>query len=263
MPIVTLTTDFGTKDYYAAALKGVLLSEQADLHIVDITHNVNNFDIVQAAFLFKNAWPAFPPGTIHLVFVNDLVHDTPSFLLFKQFDQYFICPDNGILGLIFPDAKGQIYRLPAPKEKGDSQKKLLAQAIKRILQKQALSQVGKAVKKTVQRLTFRPVITNDQIRGSIIYVDNYENAISNIEENLFNKVGKNRPFEISFKSHPPITGLSKGYSEVEVGAPLCLFNREGFLEIAINMGKAASLLGLQNEEMIQIDFNPAPANPEK
>lgn len=259
MPIVTLTTDFGTKDHYAGALKGILLSEKPDLTLVDITHNVSNFDIVQAAFLFKNAWKNFPAGTIHLILVNDLSTERLSFLLLKQYDQYFICPDNGILGLIFPQAHGPIYRLPQPKTPQTSQKKLLATRIAQIANRVPLLQIGEEAGPVVQRLTFQPVITNDQIRGTIIYVDNYQNAISNIQRELFEQVGRDRPFEISFKRHPALKTMSEGYADVEVGAPLCLFNNDGFLEIAINMGQAASLLGLKPEEMIQIDFH----DPEK
>ena len=255
MAIVTLTSDFGWDDHYLAVVKGYLVSSTPDLNILDISHNVKNFDIVQAAFIFKNAWRSFPVGSIHLLLVNDLARSELSYLLIKQFDQFFICPDNGMLGLIFEQPKGQIYRLPLPdKQKKTTFKHILALTVNRITRKVPLEQLGEPTSEIIERFTVRPIISKDFIRGSIVYIDTYENAISNIHKSLFDKVGKKRPFEISFKRHPPITQLSQHYSDVEVGHPLSLFNEAGFLEIAINMGTAASLLAIRIEDMLQIDF---------
>lgn len=252
MPLVTLTTDFGLQDPYLAILKGTLLCETPDLYLVDISHNVKNFDIVQAAYIFKTAFRSFPPGTIHLIMVNDLSATAPSYLVFKQFDQFFICPDNGIMGLIMEKHQGAVYRIGPSPEFGN--KKNIALLINKLTRKLPLEQLGELTEEIVQRFTLQPVITNNQIRGTIIYIDNYENAISNIKRKLFEQVGAQRPFEISFKRHPSIEALSTHYGSVEVGTPLCLFNQADYLEISINMGKAASLLGLRLEEMIQIDF---------
>lgn len=252
MPLVTLTTDFGLQDPYLAILKGTLLCETPDLSLVDISHNVKNFDIVQAAYVFKTAFKSFPPGTIHLITVNDLPTVAPFYLVFKQFDQFFICPDNGILGLIMDKHQGAVYRIGAIPDLGN--KKQIAVLINKLIRKVPLDQLGELTEEVVQRFTLQPVINNNQIRGTIIYIDNYDNAISNIKRSLFEQVGAKRPFEISFKRHPSIETLSADYGSVEIGTPLCLFNQADYLEIAINMGKAASLLGLRLEEMIQIDF---------
>ena len=254
MPVVTLTTDFGSRDHYAAALKGTLLQAVSNLNLVDISHNVNHFDIVQAAFIFKNAWPTFPTGTIHLITVNDLSSTSLSYLLLKQYDQYFVCPDNGILGLIFSPPKGIIYRLPASERNIKVPKQVFANTLQKIARGVPLDQIGDPAGEIVERLTFQPVLTNNIIRGNIIYVDNYHNAISNIDRDLFNKIGKNRSFEILLKGHPPITKIEEHYGRVEVGEPMALFNPQGFLEIAVNMGKAATLLGIRLEDMVQVEF---------
>ena len=89
----------------------------------------------------------------------------------------------------------------------------------------------------------------------MIYIDNYENAIVNIDRTLFEKVGRNRPFSLYFKRNDPITRLSEDYSDVPVGETLCLFNPSAYLVIAINMGKASSMLGLKVEDTVQIDFH--------
>ena len=252
MPLVTLTTDFGLQDPYLAMLKGTLLCETPDLTLVDISHNVKNFDIVQAAYIFKTAFKSFPPGTIHLITVNDLSAAAQSYLVFKQFDQFFIIPDNGMLGLIMEKHQGTVYKVGSASAIGT--KKSLAVLVNRITRNVPLEQLGTVTEEVVQRFTLQPVLNNNQIRGTIIYIDNYDNAISNIKRSLFEQVSKGRPFEISFKRHPPITALSENYGSVEIGTPLCRFNQADYMEIAINMGKAASLLGLRLEEMIQIDF---------
>ena len=71
MPIVTLTSDFGLNDYYVTLIKGALLCENQNLNIIDITHNINNYDIVQGAFVLRNAYESFPKGTIHILSVNN------------------------------------------------------------------------------------------------------------------------------------------------------------------------------------------------
>jgi S-adenosyl-L-methionine hydrolase (adenosine-forming) len=99
----------------------------------------------------------------------------------------------------------------------------------------------------------QPVISQNQIRGSVIHIDNYDNVILNITRDLFQKISKNRPFQLYFKRHDPITQLSNYYNDVPIGETLCLFNSD-YLEIAINMGKAAELLGLKIEDTVQINF---------
>lgn len=103
MPIVTLTTDFGVRDFYAGALKGALLRRSPGLQMVDISHDIKPFDIVQGAYVVQHAWPEFPEGTIHIIGVN-CVYDKPHrFLAARRHGHYFIAPDNGLLTLLFPD----------------------------------------------------------------------------------------------------------------------------------------------------------------
>ena len=117
----------------------------------------------------------------------------------------------------------------------------------------SLELLGNPAKDILQRITFQPVIAPSQIRGAVIYIDNYDNVVSNVTRDLFEKVGRGRPFQLYFKRHDPILSLSKHYNDVPIGETLCLFNSD-YLEVAINMGKAAELFGLKIEDTIQIDF---------
>ncbi|MCU0346630.1 MAG: SAM-dependent chlorinase/fluorinase [Saprospiraceae bacterium] len=252
MQTVTLTTDFGHDDYYVALLKGTLLRHNPGLQIVDISHNVNHFDIVQGAFVLKNTYPSFPDGTIHIVTVNNSAEGR-SLICLEFANQFFIGPDNGIFSLIFPDMP-EAWRLDPVGESPFSAQTTIATAVAHLASAKPLYEVGLPAGEVVQRIALQPVTTHSQIRGSVIYVDHYENVTINITQALFEKVRNGRKFALFFKRNDPITTLSRHYTDVTVGEPLCLFNAAGLLEIAVCMGKASSLLGLKLDDMVQIDF---------
>lgn len=257
MTIVTFTSDFGYQDYYTSIIKGAMLQRQRRLHFVDITHNVKNYDIVQAAFIFKNAWQNFPEGTIHVLSINDFYSEKKTFLAIQHQGHYFVGPDNGLFWLIFEQMPEAVYELPLATWSGFMLKDIFADAVKHITTQKDFSKIGTKREEIVQRISLQPVISHAQIRGSVIHIDNYDNVIVNITRQLFEQVSNNRPFELYFKRHDPITRLCENYYDVPVGEALCLFNSADCLEIAINMGRAATLLGLHVEDVVQIDFHHA------
>ncbi len=252
MQIVTLTTDFGLDDYYVALMKGALLRQTANLQIVDISHNIKQFDIVQGAFVLKNAFASFPEGTIHVITVNNS-QEGRAFICLQHAGQYFIGPDNGVFSLIFPSLP-EAWRLDPVEESPFSIQKAIAEAVAHIATGKPIFEVGLPAGEVEQRIALQPVISTAQIRGSVIYVDHYENVTINITKELFEKVRNGRRFAVFFKRNDPITILSQHYTDVPVGEPLCLFNAAGLLEISVSMGKASSLLGLKLDDMVQIDF---------
>lgn len=255
MSIVTLTTDFGLRDYYPALIKGAMLHHNAQLNIIDITHQIKPYDIVEAAFVFKNTWTQFPAKTIHVVSVNDYYNHESRYIAIQHKDHYFIGPDNGIFSLIFEDLPREVYELDYTIKGSFPLQEIYAQAVGHILKNESCAEIGKPIDTLLQRITFRPVIDPSKIRGSVIYIDHYENVILNITRALFEEVGRNRPFKLYFKRHDPITQICQNYQDVAIGEPLCLFNSANHIEIAVNMGKASSLLGLKVEDTVQIDFS--------
>jgi S-adenosyl-L-methionine hydrolase (adenosine-forming) len=260
MTIVTLTTDFGWQDYYVPAIKGAMLKLHQSLNIVDVTHQIKHHDIVQAAFILKNTWDNFPKGTIHVVSVNNFSSEKLRFLAIAHEGHYFICPDNGVFSLMFDvdthkGLVGQIkaYELPFPGLSILPIRDMIARAVEHIATGKEIEEIGGVIDDMVQRISFQPVISAAQIRGTIIHIDHYDNAIININKHLFDKVGKGREFSLYFRRHDPIQTLSTHYNDVPVGDTLCLFNND-CLEIAINMGKASEMLGLKVEDTVQIDF---------
>jgi S-adenosyl-L-methionine hydrolase (adenosine-forming) len=254
MHIVTLTTDFGLQDYYVPALKGAMLSRFNELHFVDVSHNIKNHDIVQAAYVLKNTWQNFPDGTIHVVSVNNFGGERHRFLVMLHHNHYFVGPDNGIFSLIFEDTPQYVYEIPFAGLNFAPVRDCLADAVGYIAKDNPIADIGYAVTDMVQRITLQPVISPNQIRGAIIHIDNFDNAIINISKDLFYKVGHGRPFSLYFKRHDPITYLASHYNDVSIGETLCLFNSDN-LEISINMGRAAEMLGLKIDDTVQIDFH--------
>jgi len=255
MTIVTFTSDFGGQDYYVAVIKGTILTQQSQIQLVDITHNIKNYDIVQAAFIFKNAWQSFPEDTIHILSINDFDNAHQGFLAIKHAGHYFIGPDNGLFWLVFEKVPEEVYELSKIEKSNFPLKDIYANAIAYIANQKSLQGIGNRLHNIVQRIALQAVIGKSHIRGSVIHIDNFENVIVNISKELFEKIGKNRSFSLYFKRHDPITRLSQNYYDVPIGEILCRFNSADCIEIAINMGKAASLLGLNVEDVVQIDFH--------
>lgn len=253
MQIVTFTTDFGLDDYYVAILKGAMLQQDSDLQFIDITHRVKPYDIVQGAFVLKNAYHNFPENSIHVISVNN-DSERLSFIAFRHSGHYFVGPDNGIFTLMFDELPPNVYRLDYNPDSAFPLKEVFAHAVSHLSAGKPISEIGLPAGETERRIALQPVISTSQIRGSVIYIDHYENVVVNIPQDLFEKVRNGRKFGLFFKRHDPITALSRRYQDVPVGETLCLFNSAGHLEIAINMGKASSLLGLKLDDMVQVDF---------
>jgi hypothetical protein len=253
MTIVTLTTDFGTQDYYAGALKGALLRHNADLHLVDISHDIAPFDIVQGAFVVRNTWQEFPEDTIHLIGVHCVYSPGLRFVALRYRGHYFLAPDNGLLTLLFEEINpADLRNLATDSSEHFAVKKIFATAVAHLTSGKSFESLGDFPAPLLQRISIQPVITPGRIRGTIIHVDNFDNVIVNIQRDLFEKAAANRPFSLFFKRNDPITKLSDNYCDVPVGEQLCLFNSAGFLEIAVNMGRAATLLGLKVEDVVEI-----------
>lgn len=255
MQLVTLTTDFGTQDFYAGALKGALLSRCPAAYLVDISHDIKPFDIVQGAFVVRNVWPEFPPGSIHLVGVHCVYDQGYRFVAARHAGHYFLAPDNGLLTLLFEHLELQDLRLlSADPTEHFAVKKVFAEAVLHLAEGRPFELLGDHPAPLLRRISIQPVITPTRIRGTVIHVDNFDNVIVNIRREVFEKARNNRPFSLFFKRNDPITQLSGNYCDVAVGEQLCLFNTAGYLEIAVNLGRAATLLGLKVEDVVEVAF---------
>jgi S-adenosyl-L-methionine hydrolase (adenosine-forming) len=254
MSIVTLTTDFGEQDYYAAALKGTILSQCQSVLFIDITHQIKGYNIAQAAYMLRFSYRNFPEGTIHIIAVNNFYAPSPTYVAVEHRGHFFIAPDNGIFSLLFDEIPAERYLLPVDYHNIDTYKRLYANAVTHIAEGKSLSEIGVFVENLTQRFSLQPVTNESQIRASVIHIDNYENVILNVTRDLWERFSFFRRFTVFYKRNEPINELSIAYSDVSVGETLCLFNSANHLEIAINMGKAASLLSMEIEDTVIIEF---------
>lgn len=247
MAIVTITTDFGNQDFLAGAVKGTLLQENPDFNIVDITHHVSPFNYPQASYITRNTIRNFPKGTFHLVLVNIFDERSNAMLLAQYNNHYIGCPDNGLLPMIAEEKPLIVISLP----------------IATSLQKTTLNYVGIFAKafndlengKAIELLgnktepkskgAFQLFEKQDWIDGQIIFIDNFENVVVNISKEEFELRRRGRNFSIILKGNEVIDKICETYADVPEGEKLALFNSGGNLEIAINKGNAAGLLGLQ------------------
>ncbi len=257
MAIITLTSDWGTSDYYLAAVKGTILAQLPQVNIVDISHHIAAFDVESAAFTIRQCYRSFPEGTVHLIGVNsEESGDTPHKIV-KAKGQYFIGADSGIFSMILdPDQIEEIVEIDIPQDSDFytfSTRDRFVKAAVQLIKGAQLSDLGFEREEVNQRLPFQPATTADSIKGMVIHVDAYENLITNISAEVFREIRQNRPFEI-YSSGYRIHKISEGYQDVEVADLVALFGSHGLLEIAINQGKASSLLGIKRNTSVFISF---------
>jgi S-adenosylmethionine hydrolase len=256
MTIVTLTTDWNTNDYYVGAIKGKILSQSTQAQVVDISHQVSAFNITQAAFILRNCFYNFPKGSVHIIGVNTEGGKDIPFLLVEYKKHYFIGTDNGIFGLLFSEEPDRIIELKSPAElRSFTSFSVFAATASRLANGDKPDSLGKVVKKYQERIPLRAAIDKSVITGSVIYIDSFRNAITNITRDLFDRIGAGRTFEIFVQSnHYIITRLNDYYHETAPGEILAIFNSVGLLEIAINKGNAADLLNLSTNSSIRVKF---------
>ena len=261
MGIITLTTDLGLKDYYVSAVKGAILKELPETRIVDITHLVPSFDIQQAAYIVKNSWANFPVGTVHIIGVSEIgvyvnTEVEYPFVGIEYQGHFFLGADNGIFSLLFdkhPDLIVELTIKPETPILTFPTRDIFVKAACHLARGGTLEIIGKRKESVYERGVLRPALSDNDIRGTAIYIDSYHNVVYNITEKLFNEVGKGRKFTILFKSHR-INKLSTSYSKVVPGEMLALFNTAGHLEIAQNRGGIGKLQNVQMNESIIIEF---------
>jgi len=272
MSIITLTTDYGLKDHFVGALKGKLLSEFREATIIDISHDIDAFNIAEAAYIIGASYSSFPKGTVHLIGVDIELNNENQHIAMQWNDHYFICADNGILSMltqkIVPQKLVAITihdRLPNDATDMDVFVKVSCLLAKGGL----LNVIGKEIKSIKEVTELQAVVNENQIKGYVTYIDHFGNVVTNISKKMFLETGKSRPYELKFKRQIIKTILPK-YSDIGIsekyplkyyeGQKLAIFNEAGFLEIAIfrsnpdTVGSATSLLGLSYRDVVTIEF---------
>lgn len=274
MSIITLTTDYGSKDHFVGALKGKILSEYSEATIVDISHHIDPFNTVEASYIIGASYASFPKGTVHLIGVDIELNKENQHIVMQWNDHYFIAADNGILSMlsqkIVPQKMVAINihdRFPSEATDLDVFVKVACHIAKGGL----MNVIGKEIKGIKQVTELKAIVSADSnsLKGHVIYIDHFGNVVTNISKKQFIEVAKGRPYEIMFKANN-IKTILPNYSAIAnsdkhpikhyEGEKLAIFNEAGFLEIAIfksnpsKVGSANSLLGLNYRDVINIVF---------
>lgn len=253
MAIVTLTSDFGHTDHYVAALKAALISKDTSLKLIDISHDIEPFDIAHMAFVVNAVFRDFPKGTVHLLSTNVAQANQDSYLAAKIEDHFFVAPDNGILSLISDKTPELIVKLPINDVSTFPQRGTLTDFVLRLVTNEDLSSLGKVVSEYTQLMLRKPRATKKEISGHVIRVDHYGNLITNISKVDFDILSKNRNYKLIF-GRESAPSIHSHYYDVDPGEVFFVFNSLNVLEIGINQGNASTLLGLNYDSPILIQF---------
>ncbi|MDT0690338.1 SAM-dependent chlorinase/fluorinase [Salegentibacter sp. F188] len=276
MAIITLTTDFGEKDYFAGAVKGAIYSELDEVRIVDVSHSVSPFHISEAAYIIKNAYKSFPKGSIHIIGIDSELTPENKHLAVYLDEHYFICANNGILSLLASEINPEKIVEINIHDKIETNFPVLDVFVKvacHLARGGTLEVIGKNIKEIKYLKQLEPIINSDknQIIGHVLYIDNYGNVVTNITRKFFENIGKGRDFVLSARM-VTFSEIHETYSDAinfdlekdkrgeEDGKKLAVFNSAGYIELAIyksnphTVGSASTLFGLDLLDTVTINF---------
>ena len=276
MCLITLTTDFGNKDHFVGSVKGSLHIEIPDVNIIEISNEISPFNIIEGAYIIENAYKNFPKGSIHILGVDSEKTPENKHLAIMLDGHYFICADNGIMSLVAKKIKpDKIIEINIHNYKSSSFTVLdvFIKVAAHIYRGGLIDLVGNKINDLKEIYEINPILNekNKEIVGNVIYIDNYENVITNISKTIFKKFGKSRSYLINARNYKFNTILNS-YSESikfeidknlrkEEGKKIAIFNKANFLELAIyksnpsTTGGASSLFGLKYGDIVTIKFD--------
>lgn len=271
MSIITLTTDYGIKDHFAASVKGKILSALPAVQIIDISHCIDLYNVANASYVLFGAYKSFPEGTIHMVLVEAEMFDQTSFLLTKFDNHYFLTANNGTISLLATEEdKTEIIDLTIPDGCNDTIS-LYTFVAEHIL-KANFEGLGESIayQDCEQLIELRAKVSDDEnsIKGAIIYEDHYGNAVTNITKELFQKIRKGRKYQIN-ASRYRISRINEFYADFNTqtksireyeGEMMFIFNDLDFLQMSIyksnpdTVGNVRTLFGLNYRDTIIVEF---------
>ena len=255
LPVITLLTDFGTADYFVAAVKGVILTINPQASLVDITHEIPPQDIESGAFTLLTCYCDFPPGTIHMAVVDPGVGSARRPIVVRAGQYYFVGPDNGLFSYIYDresrvadrEPPYQVFHVtaseyfrqpPSPTFHGRDVFAPVAAALSNGIQPEAL---GPRITDPVRLAPLSPSKDESgKLHGRIIHTDHFGNCITNFSRDDL-AVLERRTLLVNGTS----IQTYRQYFTDEHGSKdevFAIWGSAGFLELAINRGSAAAAL---------------------
>jgi len=258
-PIITLTTDFGLKDPYVAEMKAVILSTSPNATIIDISHDVEKFNIRMGAYFLASASPYFPKNTIHVAVVDPRVGTKRRALLIQTKRSSYVGPDNGVLALA---AKTQgiehIYeisnrKLMMPKISSTFHgRDVFAPAAAHLANGTSPTKFGPEIDKMVTPIFAKIIKEKDKMVGEVIHIDGFGNIITNFGEKELQSMNAKDAVNVKLKNLKIKLKFCKSYAEVEHKKPLAIIGSHNFLELSINQGNAAQTFEIKSGERVAL-----------
>lgn len=241
--IITILTDFGQRDGYVAAMKGVMLSLHPAAQLVDLSHEVEPQNVYAGAFLLQTHFRYFPAGTVHVAVVDPGVGSARAALACSAGGHFFVAPDNGLLDFCLDLPDWQAVRLTqkefwratiSPTFHG---RDVFAPVAAHLAKGETVHRLGEPFTLHKRLSGFECRIENKTLHGHIVYSDRFGNLISNISAPRLHEFAQGQPITVWLAEHL-IGGLSQTYADVPPHSPLALIGSFGFLEIGLNLGNA-------------------------
>lgn len=254
--LITLTTDFGLRDPFVGIMKGVILSINADVKLVDLTHQVESFDVLEGALTLVQSYRYFPPGTIHVVVVDPGVGSERRPILVSTSDASFIGPDNGIFSLIYEREAGfevrqisaeQYFRKPVSQT--FQGRDIFAPVAAWLSRGTAAGNFGRLINDYVRVEMPRPErAAADRLRGAVLRVDKFGNVTTNFRPADLPRDGS---FCLVLNGRP-VTRLVTSYAAGDPGEVFAIVGSAGFIEIAARQASAGAMVGAQKGQEVQL-----------
>ena len=256
--IITLMTDFGTSDHYVGVMKGVMLNINPQVQIVDITHAIPPQDVHAAAFLIDSAYRYFPTGTIHVIVVDPGVGSERRAIVCQTETAYFVCPDNGVLTNILRNegrirtvaVENSAYFLPQLSNTFHG-RDIFAPVAAHLSRGVSIDKLGSPVAQPLQLPVPRPEVTDKAVIGQVIWIDSFGNLVTNISHEILESLEGQDSVVIRAGS-TEIDHLNRSYAESTIGEVLAIVGSFNRLEISVNQGNAAQVLGLKRGDRVAI-----------
>lgn len=249
MSLVALITDFGERDYYVGALKGVLLTRAPQTVVVDVTHEVPSYDALHGAFILRQVWSWFPPDTVFLAVVDPGVGTERRVLAGRYDGRCVVAPDNGLVTLLHQDMPCDVVvRVDTglTPQKGEAAtfhgRDVMAPVAAELALGKAIGSLGEAVDDPVLLPgVIRPDVSRGKVEGHVLYVDRFGTLVTNIRRSdLVAAGGETESLRVSVGGRE-IGPIRTTFADVPAGSPLALLGSCDLLEIAVNQGKANQL----------------------
>jgi len=251
-PIITLTSDFGLNDHFVGAMKGVILDIVPEAAIVDISHAVQAFDVLDGAIAISQAYSYFPVGTVHVVVVDPGVGTTRRPILASSDGYHFVAPDNGVLSMVYAKEERIHVRhitsehyFHQPVSNTFHGRDVFAPVGAYLAKMVDSHKFGEEIEDYVKFAAPRPKPAGEnKIRAVVLKVDRFGNLITNVTPAdipaLFSDNATTFKITVGNKE---ITSIHTAYSEGEPGEIFGILGSMGYLEIAANRAAAAQLTG--------------------